>query len=150
MNYLIRHAAEKDTDAVYQFICLLEENNLDYSNLDYSVFTSVYNKNIAIENYIYLVAESGAGTVIGFISCHTQLLLHHCGKVAEIQELYIDGKHRNLGIGKALLNEVEKRLMLNNCISFEVTAQNKRLQTHQFYENNGFLYSHKKFVKELC
>jgi (aminoalkyl)phosphonate N-acetyltransferase len=144
MTYLIRNAAEKDRMAVYHFICGLEETNFDPVN-----FEIIYTKNIADKDNCYLVAESAANSIIGFISCHMQRLLHHCGKVAEIQELYTDKNYRNMGIGKALLNAMEKRLIENNCILFEVTAQNKRESTHRFYETNGFLFTHKKFVKQL-
>ncbi|MFT3932912.1 MAG: GNAT family N-acetyltransferase [Chitinophagaceae bacterium] len=144
MQYYIRAAAEKDAESVQHFISLLEETSFDAA-----AFASIYLENICNKNFIYLVAVLPEEKVIGFISCHTQKLLHHCGIVAEIQELYVDETYRSLSIGKALVNTVEEKLKLINCLSFEVTAQNKREQTHQFYQRMGFANSHKKFVKQL-
>jgi (aminoalkyl)phosphonate N-acetyltransferase len=144
MTYLIRVAEEKDIPAVYNFVCLLEETGFNYND-----FEIICCRNITNRDYYYLVAQSAAGAVIGFISCHTQSLLHHCGKVAEIQELFVDDKYRKLGIGIALLKALEEKLLANNCFLFEVTAQNKREQTHRFYKDNGFIQSHQKFTKQL-
>jgi (aminoalkyl)phosphonate N-acetyltransferase len=144
MSYLIRPAEEKDILRIYHFICLLEEINFDYA-----AFEIIFRKNITNKDNYYLVAESANDGLIGFISCHTQYLLHHCGKVAEIQELYIDDKYRQMGIGRDLLNKTEKEFIQKDCISFEVTAQNKREATHRFYESAGFACTHKKFVKPL-
>jgi PhnO protein len=144
MSYLIRVAEEKDIPAVYNIVCLLEETGFNYND-----FEIICRRNITNRDYYYLVAQSAAGAIIGFISCHTQSLLHHCGKVAEIQELFVDDKYRKLGIGKALLKALEEKLLANNCLLFEVTAQNKREQTHRFYKDHGFIQSHQKFTKQL-
>jgi (aminoalkyl)phosphonate N-acetyltransferase len=144
MNYLIRAAAEKDILAVYHFICVLEAVSFDYA-----MFEAIYNENIHNKDGLYLVAESDAGVTIGFISCHIQILLHHCGRVAEIQELFVDENFRNMGIGNRLVKEMESKLLAKGCILFEVTAQNKRIDTHRFYERSGFASTHKKMVKHL-
>lgn len=144
MSYLIRRAEEKDLSAVYSFICLLEETNFDYK-----AFENIYKENVHNKNCLYLVAESKAEGVVAFISVHIQNLLHHGGKVAEIQELFVAEQYRGGGIGNALAETIEKDLRAQGCISFEVTAQNKRVATHRFYEKLGFASTHKKFVKQL-
>jgi (aminoalkyl)phosphonate N-acetyltransferase len=98
---------------------------------------------------LYYIAESHEREALGFISCHIQNLLHHCGKVAEIQELFVRQENRAEGIGQALVKFVEQELIALNCISFEVTAQNKRLQTHDFYKKMGFEQTHLKFTKAI-
>ena len=144
MQPIIRFAAIKDIPVIYELICKLEE-----SQFDYTVFETICAENIINENCVYLVAVSRGDDIIGFCSCHIQNLLHHCGKVAEIQELIVQENYRGKGIGNLLINEMTQRLVNKNCISFEVTAQNKRIATHQFYETQGFKNTHKKFVKEL-
>ena len=143
MHCNIRLANEGDLKYIYRFICALEDNLFDQT-----LFESIFNKNIHHKDYYYYIAESD-GNIIGYISCHTQYLLHHCGKVAEIQELFVEASFRNCGIGKLLLVHLEKVLRAEGCVSLEVTAQNKRQQTHQFYERYGFECSHKKFVKVI-
>ncbi len=144
MQYTIRPAGPKDFNPIYLFICQLEETHFDLRTFEF-----IYEQNTADKRHHYLVAESANAEKMGFVSCHTQFLLHHCGKVAEIQELFIADHCRSLGIGLQLLKAVEKELINDQCVSFEVTAQNKRAGTHLFYEKSGFTCTHKKFVKVL-
>lgn len=144
MSHIIRTAELKDIPAICHLICQLEETRFDYA-----AFESICKENFANEYCVYLVADAGINGVVGFCSCHIQNLLHHCGRVAEIQELIVAENYRGKGVGNFLVKEMSTRLLEKNCISFEVTAQNKRTETHQFYERLGFKNTHKKFVKEL-
>ena len=140
----IRKVEQNDMLTVYEQICLLEEFTFNIN-----AFENIFNHNIKDENVLYYIAESHEGEALGFISCHIQNLLHHCGKVAEIQELFVRQENRAEGIGQALVKFVEQELIALNCISFEVTAQNKRLQTHDFYKKMGFDQTHLKFTKAI-
>jgi len=140
----IRKVEQKDMLTVYEQICLLEEFTFNIN-----AFENIFNHNIKDENVLYYLAESHEREALGFISCHIQNLLHHCGKVAEIQELFVRQENRAEGIGQALVKFVEQELIALNCISFEVTAQNKRLQTHDFYKKMGFEQTHLKFTKAI-
>ena len=142
MNIQTRKAQKKDMQSVYNFLCELEE-----CVFDFNCFKSLYENNIRDVNCIYLVAELENKTVIGFVSCHIQYLLHHCGKVAEIQELFVDSTFRNKGVGKQLIAHLNTLLSKKIIVSFEVTANIKRTGTHRFYEQQGYVYTHKKFVK---
>jgi PhnO protein len=95
------------------------------------------------------MAESHEGEALGFISCHIQNLLHHCGKVAEIQELFIKQAFRGQKIGEQLVKFIEQELIALNCVSIEVTAQNKRIHTHTFYKKMGFDQTHLKYTKAI-
>ena len=134
MNVQIRAAEEKDVQAVYHFICLLEETVFDSE-----AFKRIFNVNLYNKDIYYLLAEAEDGRPVGFISCHIQNLLHHGGKVAEIQELFVEQAYRSLGIGRELVNNLEGKLAADACLLVEVTAQNKRLHTHAFYEGLGCL-----------
>ncbi|MGC4102613.1 GNAT family N-acetyltransferase [Ferruginibacter sp.] len=143
MLYKIRTAETGDAESIYQFICQLEETSFDKER-----FTTMFEANINHAGHYYLVATEQE-KIIGFISCHIQQLLHHCAKVAEIQELFVEEAYRKSGVGKLLVHTLEQLLLTNGCINLEVTAQNKRLQTHVFYEQLEFKGTHKKFVKQL-
>lgn len=67
----IRPAELNDCQRIFEFICELEEQRLDYKN-----FQQIYNFNLANEHNVYLVAVDETGTVIGYVSCHGQFLLH--------------------------------------------------------------------------
>jgi len=140
----IRKVEENDMLTVYEQICLLEEFTFNIN-----AFEKIFNHNMKDENVLYYLAESYEGEALGFISCHIQNLLHHCGKVAEIQELFVHKENRAEGVGQALVKFVEQELLVLNCSSFEVTAQNKRLQTHDFYKKMGFDQTHLKYTKAI-
>jgi len=140
----IRSASISDVEFIYKFICLLESVELDYKR-----FEQIFQEQLAQTNIIYLVALID-NIGIGFISCQGQLLLHHNGWVFEIQELYIEESARKKGIGRLLIHEVEKEVKLKKSVSLEVTAQNKRIDTHQFYLRQGFKQTHLKFTKPLA
>jgi len=140
----IRKVEEKDMLTVYEQICLLEDFTFNINE-----FEKIFIHNMNNENILYYLAEGLQGEAIGFISCHMQQLLHHCGKVAEIQELFVKEEFRGQKIGTELVNFVAQELIALDCISFEVTAQNKRKSTHEFYTKMGFQQSHLKFTKTL-
>lgn len=142
LSITIRKVNPSDQDTVYSFVCKLEETELDHSN-----FSNIFFDTINKDSNIYLIAEDDAKKIaIGFISCHGQQLLHHAGWVYEIQEMFIDDSYRNIGLGKKLIQELTKSLPAQTC-SLEVTAQNKRIATHAFYQSAGFTSSHLKFTK---
>ena len=140
----IRKVKESDMLTVYEQICELEEITLNLNE-----FKNIFFNNINQKDKLYFIAEDSAGLCIGFISCHVQELLHHVGKVAEIQELFVKPNYRNQGIGSLLINHIESLLKEMGCVSFEVTAQNKRIRTHEFYKKENFNASHIKFTKTL-
>jgi len=143
-NVKIRKVIENDMFTVYEQICLLEELTFNINT-----FENIFNHNMKDENVLYYLAESYEGEALGFISCHIQHLLHHSGKVAEIQELFVRQENRAEGVGQALVKFVEQELIVLNCNSFEVTAQNKRIQTHDFYKKMGFHQTHLKYTKAI-
>jgi len=141
---LTRPAQSSDIQTIYRFICDLEEIKLDYG-----LFEQYYLQNIANENYLYLVAVDKHNAVMGYTSCHGQALLHHAAMVFEIQEMYVDKPYRQQGIGQLLINALEEWLQKNNHHLLEVTANNIRTGTHQFYTRAGFTQTHLKFTKIL-
>jgi PhnO protein len=138
----IRKVEEYDMLTVYEQICLLEDFKFNINN-----FQMIFNLNIIDNNILYYLAESEEGVALGFISCHIQHLLHHGGKVAEIQELFVKKEYRSQKIGANLVKFVEQEVIALNCVSLEVTAQNKRIQTHAFYKKMDFEQTHLKFTK---
>jgi (aminoalkyl)phosphonate N-acetyltransferase len=144
METQIRTATEEDVQALYKIICKLED-----CSFNPALFKAIYAENLNNNNIHYLVAVNKDNTVVGFISAHVQALLHHCGKVAEIQEMFVEEAYRNFKVGTALLAEMEKHLKSSSCYAMEVSSNIKRSEAHSFYLRSGFVETHKKFVKEL-
>ena len=136
----IRKVEKQDLDFVYKAICELENEVLDFE-----VFERIFNENISNSKNLYLIAENEMEG-LGFISFHTQNLLHHCGLVGEIQEFFIHQKHRGKGVGRLLINEIKNFAEQHNLKSIEVTTNKRRVENVAIYENLGFNLSHNKFT----
>jgi PhnO protein len=142
MAYTVRTATPEDLIIIHRFICELEETEFPFS-----LFGEYYQKNLLTDNFIYLVAVDENNIVHGYLSCHGQLLLHHCGWVFEIQEMFVPETERNKGIGRLLLKQLEKKLSSMQACSLEVTANIHRTNAHNYYKSLGFRETHKKFTK---
>jgi len=136
----IRKVENEDLDFVYKAICELENEVLDFE-----VFEMIFNENVSNPKNLYLIAENETEG-LGFISFHTQNLLHHCGLVGEIQEFFIHQKYRGQGVGRLLINEILDFAQKNSLKSIEVTTNKKRVENVAIYENLGFTLSHNKFT----
>ena len=136
----IRKIEKQDLDFVYKAICELENEELDFK-----VFKDIFNENISNSKNLYLIAEN-KNEGLGFISFHTQNLLHHCGLVGEIQEFFIDKNHRGKGIGRQLIEKIIQFSDQNNLKSIEATTNRRRVENVLIYENLGFTLSHNKFT----
>jgi (aminoalkyl)phosphonate N-acetyltransferase len=139
----IRPATAEDTRTIYGFLCDLEEQLFDLE-----VFKAIFLKNLQNPDCHYFLAFDGL-TPVGYASLHAQWLLHHCGKVGEIQEMYVLASHRGRGIGKILLAQLMEVAEREQLEVIEVTANQKRHDTHRFYEANGLQKTHFKFVKPM-
>ena len=144
MVYDVRSAALADFESIYGFVNALEEIVFERDTLYH-----IFQKNIASDLNIYLVAYDQSNRPVGYISCHGQYLLHHAGLVGEIQELFVQPDKRGEGIGRLLVDAVKQRARDMGMLQLEVTANIKRVDTHRFYEQQGFDHTHKKFVYPL-
>lgn len=136
----IRKIENQDLNFVYKAICELENEVLDFK-----IFEEIFNENISNPKNLYLIAEN-ENEGLGFISFHTQNLLHHCGLVGEIQEFFIHQKYRGQDVGLLLINEIKNFADQNDLKSIEVTTSKKRIENVAIYENLGFALSHNKFT----
>jgi Acetyltransferases len=140
---IIRKASLDDIESVYSLLCELENNKFPVNK-----FKDVFVENFKNPLVNYFICESD-DSIIAFSSMHIQYLLHHCSKVAEIQELVVKEKYKGNGIGKKLFTEMVNTAKKNNCSLLEVCCNQKRVQSHGFYEHCGMLKSHYKFTYKL-
>lgn len=139
-NLQIRKIQTQDLDFVYKSICELENEELNFE-----VFAAIFNENITNPNNLYLIAEK-ENEGLGFISFHTQNLLHHNGRVGEIQEFFINESHRGKGVGRQIIQEIMQYADEHKLKSIEVTTNKRRVENVMIYENLGFVLSHNKFT----
>lgn len=141
---MIRPATASDASVICQFIGDLEETVLDTAR-----FQDVFARNMTNPMIHYLVAEVN-DVVVGFLSCHVQLLLHHTGPVGEIQELFVRADQRGKQIGRQLLDYLTALAHRHGFVNLEVTTKQKRTDTVRFYERELFRCTHYKLVKPIC
>lgn len=139
-TYNIRRIEKYDYEFIYNSICDLEDEILETT-----IFEEIFKENVDNPNYLYLIAEN-KNEKVGFITFHTQNLLHHCGLVGEIQEFYIIPSFRNKGVGRRLIDEIINFADQNKLKSIEVTTNRKRIENIAIYENLGFGLTHNKFT----
>ncbi len=135
----IRNAKPQDIDIVFDFICELENEIFDKR-----LFKKIYVDNLKNKNNIYIIAWDKKP--IGYLSCHVQGLLHHCGQIAEIQEMFVVHDKRGLGIGKRLLDKLKATAKKRKIQQIEVTSGLKRKRAHKFYLTENFILTSNKFV----
>lgn len=136
-------ATAQEMEAVYSLICQLEEQVLPPAD-----FERIYLQNLQNPAVCYLLCQD-QGEVLGFCSLHIQGLLHHAGKVAEVQELVLCPQARGAGAGRALMEAAKQKARQEGCLQIEVCCSLRRQDAHQFYEHIGLEKSHYKFTAPL-
>jgi PhnO protein len=140
INLRIRKINEADFDFIYDALCDLENKIMERTSLE-----QIFKYNISNSNYLYLIAENGLEN-IGFITFHTQKLMHHGGLVGEIQEFYVIPGYRGKGVGRQLLNSVFEYAEENNLKGIEVQTNKRRVENVAVYQSLGFKLTHNKFT----
>lgn len=140
---MIRKAKDSDLESVKLLVEELEEQKFDFE-----IFKGIYLKNLLSDEVHYYVAEVN-NEVVGFMSLFESTPLHHCHKLAEIQELIIREKHRGLSIGKEFIELATRLGQEKGWLQIELSSHMKRLKAHSFYMRNGFSRRHFKFAKML-
>ena len=136
----IRKAIEQDAEQIYELICALEHTRFQKGTV-----IELYKQNLKDEKIGYFVAQKDE-KIVGFGSIYINKLLHHCGKVAEIQELIVAQDYRNHNIGKMLIREMNEWVLRQGIIQIEVTCNHSRVDAQRFYRANGFVPTHQKLV----
>lgn len=137
----IREAESKDAPDMSRLL-----QQLGYPTFDSAALEKI--QDYSKDGYKLFVAESGE-TVIGFISIHWYITLHHPAPIGRITALCVDERQRKSGIGTSLLERAEDYFRTVGCFKIEVTSNLKRLETHRYYVQVGYQEMSKHFVKFL-
>jgi GNAT superfamily N-acetyltransferase len=100
-------------------------------------------------DYKLLVARVETN-VFGFIALHFHQTFHLPGPVGRITSFCVDEKIRGLGVGSLLLAAAEEYFAINTCYKMEVTSNFRRIDTHSYYLQRGYIETNRHFVKMLA
>jgi len=87
--------------------------------------------------------------VIGLIGMHRMVTIHRPAPVGRIPVLIVTKEAQGLGLGRMLVEEVERRLKNDGCQIVEVTSNDRRGAAHAFYRHLGYERTSIRFFKKL-
>jgi len=103
----------------------------------------------ASENYYVAVADDGGkaiGTAMGII-CYD--LVGECGTFMLVENVVVAPDYQGRGIGKALMNQIERFGKENQCKYVILVSENKREGAYEFYKAIGYTTDQNGFKKTL-
>lgn len=116
--------------------------------LDDEQTKGVFSRCLESDNDCLLCAEH-EGKVVGFAGMVIKNSFWQQSSVAYITTLIVNEEHRNLGIGKALIDLLTERAKQSGCRRIELDSGFHREQAHRMYEHVGFDKRAFLFSKEI-
>ena len=139
----MRKSELKDTEALYQLMCDLENKELPYET-----FKTIYMQQLQNE-HMYCLVEEIDGKIVAMLNMRFETQLHHCEKIAEIMEFIVNDHYRSLGIGKKMFSKAVEVSKAHHCSQIELATNQLRKKAHQFYEREGMSNFHYKYSMRL-
>ena len=139
----IRKTKLEDLDSVFELLNELYENKIEYSK-----FTQKYKESLE-DNSFYGIVAIENNKVVGVLISRIINRLAKKKNILFIDDLIVNEKCRNIGIGKLLIQTATAYAISKDCGALELTSMIQNINAHRFYENNGFEKRQYKFKKSL-
>lgn len=139
----IRKTKLEDLDSVFELLDELYENKIEYSK-----FTQKYKESLEDSSFYGIVAIEN-NKVVGVLISRVINRLAKKKNILFIDDLIVNEKCRNIGIGKLLIQTATAYAISKDCGALELTSMIQNINAHRFYENNGFEKRQYKFKKSL-
>ena len=139
----IRKIKLEDLDSVFELLNELYENKKEYSK-----FTQKYKESLEDSSFYGIVAIED-NKVVGVLISRIINRLAKKKNILFIDDLIVNEKCRNIGIGKLLIQTATAYAISKDCGALELTSMIQNINAHRFYENNGFEKRQYKFKKTL-
>ena len=140
---MIRKIELKDIEEVFELLDELYENKIEYSK-----FAQKYKESLKDSSFYGIVAVEENKVVAVCISRVVSRLAKK-NDILFIDDLIVNQKCRNTGIGKKIIQTATDYAISKNCGALELTSMIENVNAHRFYENNGFEKRQYKFKKHL-
>ena len=139
----IRKTKLEDLDSVFELLDELYENKIEYSK-----FTQKYKESLE-DNSFYGIVAIENNKVVGVLISRVINRLAKKKNILFIDDLIVNEKCRNIGIGKLLIQTATAYAISKDCGALELTSMIQNINAHRFYENNGFEKRQYKSKKTL-
>ena len=139
----IRKTKLEDLDSVFELLDELYENKIEYSK-----FTQKYKESLE-DNSFYGIVAIENNKVVGVLISRVINRLAKKKNILFIDDLIVNEKCRNIGIGKLLIQTATAYAISKDYGALELTSMIQNINAHRFYENNGFEKRQYKFKKSL-
>jgi GNAT superfamily N-acetyltransferase len=97
-----------------------------------------------------LVAVNHGVDVVGMLQLITfRHVQHRGGRCAEIESMHVRHDLRYSGVGGKLLDHAVEVAPEMGCYRVQLTSDERRHDSHRFYERHGFVGSHRGFKRYL-
>ncbi len=140
---MIRKLELKDIEEVFELLNELYENKIEYS-----IFIEKYKESLKDDKFYGIVAIEN-NKVVGVLISRIINRLAKKKNILFIDDLIVNEKYRNTGVGKLLIQNAVDYAVSKNCESLELTSLISNTNAHRFYENNGFEKRQYKFKKRF-
>ena len=89
------------------------------------------------------------GSVVGLAHLQVSPALEYDRPAAKVAALAVDESHRGEGIGRALVEEVEREARARGCVLLYLTTSERRADAHAFYDRIGLEHTGRRYGKRL-
>ncbi|MBC8061290.1 MAG: GNAT family N-acetyltransferase [Clostridiaceae bacterium] len=118
---------------------ILYDNGFEGMNTDLIKMNEVYGWMKDNPDYIVLCAkykEEIVGSLMGVLN---RELIGECRPFMVIENVVVSNNHRRMGIGKMLMNSIDKVAVEKDCTFIMLISRVHRKDAHKFYESVGFM-----------
>jgi GNAT superfamily N-acetyltransferase len=110
---------------------------------------AIYERQVHDPDSHHLVAEDEGGRVVGFCGLHFRRRLNRATEEAWVPELFVLEAARSQGIGRALLDEAERRARDRGCHALVLESGYRDAEGHALYRGHGMRDVGKHFSADL-
>ena len=144
----IRAARGDDFDAVTGLLETLGRARVTDSNR--ADCFAIFEAQVIDPDSHHMVCEDNDGEVVGFCSLHFRPRLNRTTLEAWVPDLIVVESLRMRGIGRALLEEAERRARQRGCHGLTLESGYRRAEAHHLYRELHMRDMGKSFYKELA
>ena len=143
----MQHLIIKDLDSLEEMEAAYPLVSQFYSEMSFEVYKACLQEMIKGNSYKMVAAILG-NKMVG-ISGYWVFLMLYCGRYLQASNLVVDKEYRSLGVGKKILNYLEKKARDLDCEKMVLDSYVENKRSHPLYFREGFYIRGFHYMKDL-